>query len=147
MTKLRTYIDLLRQAIYEFGQDGGTRLAAALAYYALFSLTPLLVLAAVTIQYFLGAEQAGVVLTRSLGGVIGGTGAEVLEGLLVQATPQQQQSFSIITAVLSIGAAVFGTIQLFGQMKAVLNYIWDVAPHKASVRGVVWRQFLLFVAA
>lgn len=147
MTKLRTYIDVLRRAIHEFNQDGGMRMAAALAYFALFSLTPLLVLAAVAVQYFFGPEQAGVVMTRSLGGVIGGTGAQALEGLLVQATPQEQREFSIITAVLSIGAVIFGTTRLFSQMKAVLNYIWDVAPHKSSVRGIVWSQFLLFLAA
>lgn len=138
---------LLRTTLREFNRDGGARLAAALAYYALFSLTPLLVLGALVAERFVGGGAAGAAISN-LRGVIGDSAADALTGLLtLQADPTAKRDFGVLAAVLSAAAVIFGTIRLFSHMKAALNYIWNVAPSpdgRRSVRGIVWRQFLVF---
>lgn len=144
---IQTIWKMVRTTMREFNDDGGARLAAALAYYALFSLTPLVVLGALLAERFLGGGAAGAAI-NNLRGVIGEGGAAALNGLLaLQADPAVKRDFGVLAAVLSAAAVIFGSIRLFSHMKATLNYIWHVAPSpdgKRSVRGIVWRQFLVF---
>ena len=139
-----TITGMIRQTIKEYNDDGGSRLAAALAYFALFSLTPLLVLAALVTSKLLGPGSGGEVIIRSIEGVIGHPGAQAVRGLLSQAAPIKEE-IGVLAAVLSACTALWGMSRLFSQMKGTLNFIWDVAPTPSrSVRGIIWRQFLLF---
>jgi membrane protein len=142
----QSLIKVTRHAASEFSADGGARLAAALSFYALFSLGPLVVLATILVQRFFGDTNLGAVLIEPVERIVGHTGAEAIRGLLtLQSSTAAEREIGLVAAVLSIGAVIFGTTRLFSQVKATLNYIWDVEPSVSrSVRGIVWQQFLLF---
>jgi membrane protein len=143
-THIQSWVGLLKQALREWGNDNGPRLSAALAFYALFSLAPLSVILVTVAGSIYGAEGGREALIMPVRRLVGYAGATALEGILSQ-TALDPASSRLATA-LSVVTVIVGTTRLFQHLKGSLNYIWDVASFQgSSVRGIVWRQFLLFL--
>jgi membrane protein len=117
----------------EFLADGGPRLGAALSYYTLFSLVPLLFLAAAVAGFVFGDPDAvGDVVDRATE-VAGSEVGESLETLLM--TTQEQRG-----GTLSIGIALsaFAAASIFQQVQAVLGIIFHVPEKKRRGGAVGW---------
>ncbi len=142
---LRQWLNLLRQTAAAWRDDGGVRMAAALAYYALFSLAPLAVIGVAVVGGLLTNPDIRARLLGALHGVVGSVGLNTLEQIIQQAPVNPDAG--IAATVLSVGVVIFGTTRLFQHLKGALNFIWKVAPYRpTSLRGIVWRQFVLFLA-
>jgi membrane protein len=109
-------------------------LGAALAYYALFSMAPLLVLIVAVSGLVLGPAAArGEVVTR-MEGLVGPDAAHMLEGMITRVS---SPSSGIIATLVSLITILLGASGVFGQLQASLNRIWDVPPTSRGVRGLV----------
>src|SRR4051812_8455960 len=104
---------LLKQTYEAWAEDKAPRLAAALAYYTMFSLAPLLIIAIGIAAVLFGDEAARGEVVGQIRGLVGQSGAEAVEAMIQNAS--QHRSGVLATAV-GVGALLFGAAGLFGQM-------------------------------
>ncbi|MCD0162730.1 YihY/virulence factor BrkB family protein [Deinococcus sp. 6YEL10] len=141
---------LLRDAFLAFGQDKAPRLAAAIAYYAMFSLAPLLLLAVLVAGQFL---SSGTVLDDLFGpaGIVaqnlGLEAADFLRGLI---DTDALQKGSVIASIAAFVTLFMGATGLFVQLQDALNSMWgaDPGPPQGFV-NVLWtrvKSFLMILA-
>jgi len=141
--KVGDIVALLKQTLKEFGEDKVTRLAAALAYYTIFSLTPLLILAlAVAGAIFDRATAQGQLLAQ-VRNLMGDTGAELIGQMLENAS---QPEAGGVAAIISVVTLVIGASAVFGQLQDALNTIWGVMPRPGLNLGYMLRQRVLSFA-
>lgn len=118
---------LLKGSAQEFSDDNAARLAAALAYYTVFSLAPLLLVIIALVGFFWEAEQDEVRdrLIGELSDAIGQDGAAAIQTMLEAST---QAGGGIIATVVGVGGLIWGATRIFAQLQGALNDIWDVRP-------------------
>lgn len=103
----------------------GASKGAALAFYALFSMTPILVLAIAVAGYFFGAEAAQGEIIAQLPETVGPNGAKAIQALLAEARdPFSGRLASIVAGVLLLVTAT----SVFAELKDSLDEIWGVPP-------------------
>jgi membrane protein len=136
----KTLWELIRDTLREWSEDKVPRLGAALAYYAVFSLAPLLVIAiAVASLVFDPAEvQRGVV--EQVGGLVGSEGASLIETMIQNA---QQPGTGIMATILGVVGLLLGALGAFGQLQDALNTIWEVKPKSGGGLLAILRDRLL----
>ena len=125
---------LIKQTGQEFVEDKAPQLGAALAYYTVFSLAPLiLVLLAVTGIIFRG-DPAGAwnKITQQMSYFLDPSAVQVVQNIAQKAS---QPGKSTIATIIGIALALFGASGVFGQLQDALNTIWDV---KAKPGGGMW---------
>ena len=137
---MKKYLALFKETFKEFGEDKAPRLGAALAYYTIFSIGPLLLIAVAMAGLFFGDEAAQGRISAELGKVFGPQMAESLEKMVEAAN--KPRSGKLATAV-GIVTLLLGASGVFGQLKDALNTIWNVEPKKAvGVIGFIKQRFL-----
>jgi membrane protein len=131
------------------------RLGAALAYYSVFSLGPLIVIAIAVAGLAFGQEAARGEVGRAISELLGESGALAVNALLVGASKPHE---GIMATVVGIGALVFAAVGVVVQLKDALNTVWEVedAPklgvwnfirtYALSLAGVLAVGFLLLVS-
>ncbi|MGB6170056.1 MAG: YihY/virulence factor BrkB family protein, partial [Geitlerinemataceae cyanobacterium] len=139
---LRILWSLIKQSFKEWQEDKVSQLAAALAYYTVFSLTPLLVLAIAIAGAVFGEEAARGEIVGQIQGLVGKSGAEAIETALNNANKPE---ISNIASVISIVVLLFGASGVFAQLQEALNAVWNVrAKPNSGVKGVIRKRFLSF---
>jgi len=136
---------LLLQAVQDFLGDHCPQMAAAISFYALFSLPPLLVLVILVVEPILDAETVVSILQREAGQLMGPQGAAQVETLVENVSRPGQGG--PIAAILGTGAFLFGATAAFGQLQAALNAAWRVGPdpRRGDVRNFLIKRALSFV--
>ena len=120
----RHLLPLLKEAASNWVDDGAMRLSSSLAYYAIFSLAPLLVILISMAGLIFGEEAARGELSHQIA-VIAGAGA----GEAIQAAVQSsatQKSAGVMATVISTALLLFGASTVFAELKDALNSIWGV---------------------
>jgi membrane protein len=122
---------VLKETAESWSDNHAARLAAALAFYAVLSLAPLLVLAIAIAGWFFGEDAARGQIAGQLAGIVGEKAGEGIQTLLQHAREPDQSAFGSILGgiVLLIGAS-----GVFGELQAALNQIWEVEPRPG--RGI-----------
>jgi membrane protein len=112
------------------------RVAAALTYYTLFSMAPLLIVAVAIAGVVLGTQAAQAELSAQIQQYIGEGAAKFILGLLEGAA---KPSSGIIATVISIITILLGATGLFGELQGGLNTIWDVPvpASKGLLAGII----------
>lgn len=131
MTRLSAIFRLFKDALKEFFSDRATLYAAALAYYTVFSLAPLLVFITSLAGLFIGRANATDQLALQLQYVVGPDLAEFI-GEAVDALTDQTTSAT--ATLVSVVLLIFGASGLFRNLKTAINLIWgiiDVRPQNA----------------
>jgi membrane protein len=121
--------DLLREMYQEWQADDALGLGAALAYYTIFSLAPLLVLVIAIAGLVLGRAAAEGELVGQIAGVIGPTGAQAVQDMIARASGPQA---GILATVVSLTVMTIGATGVFGQLQHSLNKIWNAPPTTRS---------------
>ncbi|NBC16044.1 MAG: YihY family inner membrane protein [Bacteroidetes bacterium] len=132
---LRRLLDLLKEAAVGWLDDEAPRLSAALAYYTIFSIAPLLIIVLAVVSIAWG-NQPGAVradLLAQLRGTLGPEGASMIQTMLDNTS--RPGSGGILATVLGTIALLFGATGVFNQLQAALNSIWNVPD--ASGGGVM----------
>lgn len=135
---------LLKQAFTEWQKDKASRLAAALAYYTVFSLAPLLIIAIAIAGAIFGEEAARGEIVAQIQGLVGQQGAEIIETAIENANKPDTSSFA---SIISIVALLFGASGVFAQLQEALNTVWEVkAKPQQGIMNFVRKRFLSFSA-
>jgi membrane protein len=128
----KTMFSLLKDTVKEFGEDKAPRLGAALAYYTVFSLAPMLVIIIAVAGLVFGQEAAAGALDDQIRGLVGAEGADLVQAMVASA---QEPREGITATVIGIVTLLFGALGAFGQLQDALNTIWEVAPKPG--RGLI----------
>jgi membrane protein len=123
---------LVRRAIIAWSDDYASSMGAALAYYTLFSLAPLLLLVIAVAGVVFGAEAARGQIVAQLAGLIGKEGAVAVEGLLKSAS---EPAKSTMASIVSLATLLVGATSIFAELQSDLDRIWR-APEVARPAGI-----------
>lgn len=136
-----SFFVFLKKAAVAWRKDHAPYLAAAVAYHAIFSLSPLLIviLSIVGIFYNTAATQEEV--QHAFQAMLGRDSAELIQNMLQGGKIAAQSKFA-----LAIGTALtfLGSIGVFGQLQQAVHLIWQVQTPKLTIARFLKRQFLLF---
>src|SRR5262249_2100841 len=116
---LGTVATLVKETVTRWTEDKASALAAALAYYALFSLAPLVLIAVAVAGLVFGHQAAEGGLYAQLAGLIGDAGAKAVETLV--ASMHQQQGGGIIATIVGVATLLFGASGVFAQLQDSMN--------------------------
>jgi membrane protein len=119
---------MLKQTLSEFSNDDCTSMAAALAYYTVFSLPPLLLLIITLAGLFVDPSHVQQAIQQQAGGLIGSSGAQQIQTMIESASQRVQGGGSAWTLVLAVGGLLFGATGAFAQLQQTLNRAWEIAP-------------------
>ena len=135
---------LLKETFKEWQEDKSSRLAAALAYYTVFSLAPLLIIAIAIAGAIFGQEAARGEIVGQIQGLVGQEGATVIEEAIQNADRPQMKS---IASIFSIIFLLIGASGVFAHLQESLNAIWNVeAKPKNGLAGLIRKRLLSFSA-
>jgi len=136
------YFGLLKQTISEFGNDKAPRLGAALAYYTIFSLAPLLLIVIAISGLAFGHDAAQNKIFEQLRGFLGSQAAVSVQDMVKNAAKPKSGTVATIIGIVTL---IFGASGVFGQLKDALNTIWDVKPREGGgILTLVKDRFLSF---
>jgi membrane protein len=139
----RTLLSLLRESASSWLEHKAPMHGAALAYYTVFSLAPLLVIAIAIAGFVFGQEAARGEIFAQARGWIGTDGARAIQDAVQSASAKP--STGIFAASVSFAALLFGASGVFGQLQASLNAIWSVEPRPGrGLKGIIQSRFLSF---
>lgn len=139
---MRRVFTLLKDTWGEYSEDKAQRLAAALAYYTLFSIAPLLLIAIAVAGLVFGRSQAQAQIVAQIRTVMGDAGGKAIEEMLVSAAKPKTGTFAIVIGAVTL---LFGAAGVFGQLKDALNTIWNVAEEKSGgIMAMLKERFLSF---
>ncbi|MEZ4714454.1 MAG: YihY/virulence factor BrkB family protein [Caldilineaceae bacterium] len=133
---------LLKKTVEEWREDRASQLAAALAYYTIFSLAPLLIIAIAVAAFFL-ADRSAVhdQLLAQVRGLIGQGGAELIGAMLENSS---QDHSGLIASLIGLATLLLGATGAFSQLQSALNQVWDVEAKSEGVSGIVKVRALSF---
>lgn len=140
MKILKLIFELVKETLDGWSAVNGTMLAAALAYYATFSLAPLLVITISVAGMVFGEAAVTGALMEQLNGLLGPQVAQTLENIInnVQRNPSGDLAALISLAVMIVGASI-----LFVQLKRAINFLWGIAPQPGQGLIITIRSHLL----
>ncbi len=135
-------LGLFKETFNEWQEDKASRLAAALAYYTIFSIAPLLIIVIAIAGAVFGEAAARNAIFTQLQGLIGAAGAEVIQNAIESAS---QPRAGTIASLISIVVLIFGATGFFTELQDSLNTIWEVKPKPGKVvKNMVRQRFLSF---
>jgi membrane protein len=135
---------LLKQTFQEWLQDKAPQLGAALAYYTVFSLAPLILVLLAIVGVVFRDDPAGVwnKLTQQMSYFLDQSAVQVVQNIAQKAS---QPGKSTIATIIGIALALFGATGVFGQLQDALNTIWGVkAKPGAGIWGFLRTRFFSF---
>lgn len=137
---LRTAWELLYTTANGWLDAKAPRLGAALAFYTIFSLAPLLVIAVSVAGLLFGREAAQGQLTHQLISVLGEVPGKAVEAMLIGAS---KPASGILASIVGVVTLLIGSTGLFVELQESLNTIWGVPPRPGNTVWLLLRQRLL----
>lgn len=122
-----------------FAQRAASK-GAALAFYTLFSMAPVLVLVIAIAGAIFGEDAAAGAIYTQLNGLVGSSGAEAIQGLVASAN---KPGSGLVATIIATALLVLGATTVFAELKASLDEIWHVPKGKASGIFQVFRTRLM----
>jgi membrane protein len=132
--RLKEHWSLLSKAIQAWSNDYAPSMGAALSYYTLFSIAPLLLIVIAVAGWFFGDEAVRGELTGGLAALMGEEGAKAIEGMLASVSEPKE---GILATVIGVFVLILGATTVFGELQNDLDRIWR-APAQEDIGGV-WR--------
>jgi membrane protein len=138
---LRKYVEVAVTSVTEWIDDRAASKGAALAFYTLFSLAPILVLAIAVAGYFFGQEAAEGELVSQLRGLVGENGAQAAQALLAAA---RDPTSGLISTIVATVLLIIGATTVFSELKVSLDEIWEAEPKQEGILMTIKTRLLSF---
>lgn len=137
---------MLKRTYQDWKEDRASRLAASLAYYTIFSIAPLLVIAIAVAGFIWERESVEAQVMGQVQGLVGVEGANFVGDLIESASGRAE---GVIATIIGVITLLFGALGVFNELHNSLNIIWEVKEEKAegfwqAVKKAVVDRFLSF---
>ncbi|MDO8278345.1 MAG: YihY/virulence factor BrkB family protein [Burkholderiaceae bacterium] len=120
---------MIKAAVNAWVDDYAPSMGAALSYYTLFSLAPLLIIVIAVAGMVFGQEAAQGEIVAQLRGIMGEDGAVAVEGMLKAA---REPAKGVVATVVGIALLLIGATAIFGELQSALDRIWRLPPAQAE---------------
>ncbi len=137
---VRTIWDLFREGIAGWNRINAPRLGAALAFYTMLSMAPLLIICVSIAGLAFGAETAEGRVAEQIQELVGATGAEAIRSVL----NHPGKASGVVAGTVGLATLWFGASGVLVELQDSLNLVWDVKSRFAGLRGLVQSRFLSF---
>lgn len=138
--KIRDLGSFLSDIYNQWSKDKAMGMGAALAYYTIFSIPPLLVIVIALAGFFFGEEAAKGQIVKQIQGLIGQEGAVTIQGMINSA---RKQDSSFIATIIGLVTLLIGASGVFVQLQDSLNTIWGVQPKPDRGWGDIIKERLM----
>jgi membrane protein len=129
-------IFIIKKVFKEFSADNTLKYSASLAYYAVFSIAPLLVVISTLFGLFFGKEAMSGQIYQQLNSLVGSKAAIQIQEIIKNIHLSGDNFFA---TVLSIGILLIGATSIFGEIQDSINKIWGL---RIKPKRVWWRLIL-----
>jgi membrane protein len=137
--KLKSSLEVVKHTFKSFSEHKVLRLSAAMAYYAIFSIGPLLVLVVGLAGLVFGEETVKKEVAGQLQSMVGDKSAKIVESMM----SSQKSGTSLIATIVGGVGLLLGAAGVFGQLQDALNTIWEVqAKPGGGILSFVRQRFL-----
>ena len=147
---LRRTFRLFSRTVQIWQAHNAPRLGASLAFYALLSLAPLLIIAVGVSSLFFRQQDVQTSVVEEVGRLIGTEGADVVRLLFTNAFNAYQISDAILPSLIGLTALLFGASIVLNELRDALNTIWNVRAPEAFREGILHflkNRFISFALA
>lgn len=133
---------ILVETINQWIDDKAFKLSAAVSFYCLFSLFPVLIIIITVLGKIYGEKAVRGELVNAIGNIVGQRGAQTIQTLLGNVSSQGQEGLAIVFGAIFI---VISSIVVFVELKESLNVIWGVEPKPGqSIKNLLRDRLLAF---
>jgi membrane protein len=141
--KPRELWHLLKEAASDWSHDRAPRLGAALAYYTVFSLVPLLIIIIAIIGMVFGQEAAQSAIMQQIADLVGEQSASAIKDMIQRA---DEPSSGVLSTIIAIGTLLVGASVFFGELQDALNTVWGLEPKEGlGIWGFIRSRFFSFL--
>ena len=135
---------IVKEAAVSWAEHRDARQGAALAYYSVFSIGPVIVIAVAIAGLAFGHDAVNGEVAEFIKGMIGDTGAEAVQAMLADASRPRQ---GVLATILGIGALIFAAVGVVVQLKDALNVVWEVKEKQSAGVWSFLRSYVISLAA
>lgn len=132
---------LLKTSALNWMAHKDSRLGAAIAYYSIFSLGPIVIIAIAIAGFFFGQDLVSARVADAMKELLGESGAQAVQKMLEGAS---RPSEGIVPTLIGLATLIFGAIGVVVQLKDALNTVWEVEDPK---EGGIWRFFRTYIVS
>ena len=142
MLNVKDVWSLTKESVSQWSDDYAPSMGAALAYYTIFSIAPLLVIAIAVAGFFFGEDAARGEIFGQLSGLIGEQGATTIQAAVKSANETGGGTFAAIAGIVTL---LLGATTVFGELQSDLDRIWDTPkPENGGLWGLIRGRLLSF---
>jgi membrane protein len=120
---MKTFLFFLKETLSEWRDDKALKLGAALSYYTVFSLPPLLVIVIALGSLIFSEEAVRQQIIGQIQSLVGEQSRQLIETMIAKTSAQKG---SYVAAVIGVIVLLFGATGVFGELQDSLNMIWEV---------------------
>jgi membrane protein len=132
--------DLIKETGSNWVEHKDARLGAALAYYSIFSIGPLILIAIAVAGLIFGQDAVRGEVSTQMRGLLGDTGAQAVQSMLADASRPRS---GILATVFGVATLLFAAVGVVVQLKDALNTVWGVE----SKQGGVWQFIRTYIVS
>jgi membrane protein len=125
---------LVKASVLAFIEDGALTYGAAIAYYTIFSIAPVLLIVIAIAGLVFGRDAAQGAIVAQLSGLMGQQSAEALQSMLKSAG---NTSSGTLATVIGVGTLLVTASGVFGEMQTAINAIWKAKPRSSTVSRLI----------
>ena len=145
--KLKAGWELLKLTFTEWTNDNAFELSAALAFYTIFSIAPVLLIAVGVASFFLAPETATTRIVDEMQKLVGAQGANAVRQVIESSRGFGKGLWAVSVGIVTL---ITGATAVFGELQSALNRIWDVEakPDRGVIMSLIvdrLRSFLIAV--
>jgi membrane protein len=138
---MKDALGLLKDTVSGWSSDNATRLSAALSYYAIFSIAPILIIVIAIVGLIFGHEAAQGQIAGQLQNWVGGNTASAVQSWVEAAG--RSKSSGIWATIIGFAVLLLGATTFFGELKSALNTIWGVTASPGHAISAIVRDRIL----
>ncbi|HYN00017.1 MAG TPA: YihY/virulence factor BrkB family protein [Aestuariivirgaceae bacterium] len=135
--------ELAKASVLAWNNDYAPSMGAAIAYYTLFSIAPLLIIVTAIAGFFFGEEAAQGEIFGQIRGLLGEEGALAIQGLVKSASEPAE---GFLALLIGIVAMVIGATAVFGELQSAMDRIWraPAAQQSGGIMGLFRARLFAF---
>ena len=144
--KLKATWQLLKPTFAEWTSDDTFEMAAALAFYTMFSIAPVLLIVVGVASFFLAPETATTRIVDEMEKMVGVQGANAVRQVIESSRGFGKGLWAVSVGIITL---IMGATAVFGELQSALNHIWDVKakPNRGVIISLIVDRFRSFSIA